>query len=123
MRVPPHKCLFCLQTEVLFTRLEHPIPESLGNDEWVLPRGYVCDRCNQYFGSKVENRVINEPPFVMERLSFVVKSKKGRVPIYKAGPGLRLLSSGSADTALIHAEADYIDHYRSKLTAGRFIIP
>jgi len=38
MRVPPYKCLFCLEQEVPFTRVEHPIPESLGNDDWVYRR-------------------------------------------------------------------------------------
>lgn len=123
MRIPPFTCLFCLRKAVAFTRQEHPIPESLGNDDWILPPGFVCDGCNQYFGSKVEQRVISEPPFVMERLSHVVSSKKGRVPIYKAGPGLRLISSGYADTAFVHAEEKYVDYYRSKLNGKSGVIP
>ena len=108
--------------DVPFTRREHPIPESLGNDDWILPPGFVCDICNQYFGSKVEHKVISEPPFVMERLGFVVKSKKGRMPVYKAGPGLQLLSSGHADTLLVAADEKYLDYYRSKLRRKSFMI-
>jgi hypothetical protein len=67
-------------------------------------------------------KVISEPPFVMERLSFVVKSKKRRIPVYKAGPGLQLLSSGHADTLLVAADEEYLDYYRSKLRRKSFMI-
>lgn len=113
MQYPPFKCLFCLQTDVTFSRVEHPIPESLGNDEWTLPPGFVCDSCNQYFGSKVESKVISEPPFIVERLGYVVKSKKGRVPKYKVQPGLHIAASGFKDLFLVIAEEDYVEQYRT----------
>jgi len=47
------KCIFCLSENSSFSKEEHIIPESLGGEE-ILPKGFVCDRCNQYFGTKVE---------------------------------------------------------------------
>jgi|GEM_PF-3331462 len=123
MKAPPFKCLFCLRSDVLFTRAEHPIPESLGNDDWTLPLGFVCDGCNQYFGTKVEKEVLSGPPFIFERLNYVIKSKRGRLPIYKARPGLRLLPSGFKDLILLHAEERYVKHYRSTLGHGPLVIP
>ena len=118
----PCKCLFCFRTDVSFNKIEHPIPESLGNDDWVLPKGFVCDVCNQYFGSKVENIVISEPPFILERLGYVVKSKKGKLPKYEARKGLHLVTSGSMDTILFVAEDDYIEHYHKALKHESFMV-
>lgn len=118
---PPFRCLFCLRTDVAFTRVEHPIPESLGNDDWVLPAGYVCDRCNQYFGSKVENRVISGPPFILERMGYAVKSKKGRLPTCEIQPHLHMVATGYTDTAYLVAEWGYVEHSHSKLQRERFL--
>lgn len=119
---PPYKCLFCLRTDVSFSRVEHPVPESLGNDDWVLPTGFVCDECNQYFGSKVENKVISEPPFILERLGYFVKTKKGRLPKYEARKGLHLVPCGIADTLLFVAEEDYVEHYHASLGRKPFMV-
>lgn len=37
-------CIFCRRHDGGFTSREHVFPESLGNEEVVLPRGVVCDR-------------------------------------------------------------------------------
>lgn len=78
---PLNKCLFCLKSDVPFKKIEHIIPESLGNDDFTLEPGFVCDFCNQYFGSKVESYVLNIPPFNIERVATIVKTKKGNVPL------------------------------------------
>ncbi|MBT3070018.1 HNH endonuclease [Rhodomicrobium sp. Az07] len=39
------------------------VPESLGNRQHVLPKGIVCDGCNNYFSRKVENRFWICQPF------------------------------------------------------------
>lgn len=79
MHTPPYKCLFCLKTSGPFLRVEHPIPESLGNDDFSLPPGFVCDPCNQYFGAKIEQRILDAPPFSVERIRGAVKTKKGKL--------------------------------------------
>jgi hypothetical protein len=80
MHVPSSKCLFCQSVRGPFTRDEHPIPESLGNDDLILPPGTVCDPCNQYFGSKIEQPVLNCAPFGTERVVQAVRNKRGRLP-------------------------------------------
>jgi len=40
------KCIYCLSSDNRFQSEEHIFPEGLGNDEAVLHKGYVCDKCN-----------------------------------------------------------------------------
>ena len=119
----PFKCLFCLGENVSFTRVEHPIPESLGNDDWVLPKGFVCDGCNQYFGSKIENRVSSSPPFTLERMASNVRTKKGRLPYLPLQKGLRLIPSGFKDQLFVHADSGYVDYYYHRIGKEPLEIP
>lgn len=99
----PHRCIFCLKTKGPFTREEHPIPESLGNDDLVLPPGLVCDGCNQYFGSKVEQEVLGKAPFAVARVSQAIRNKKGRHPSVGTD-GLSLRSLGFWDRLLFRSD-------------------
>jgi hypothetical protein len=60
--------------------VEHIIPESLGNIEHVLPKGWVCDTCNNYLSREVEAPFLNATYGKSSRFSMRVPSKKGRVP-------------------------------------------
>lgn len=91
---PPFRCLFCLTTAGPFLRIEHPIPESLGNDDIQLAPGFVCDPCNEYFGAKVEQRVLNSPPFSIERMAVSVPTKKGLLPTFRRKDGFNLTATG-----------------------------
>jgi len=51
------RCIFCKEDSTSSKSSEHIIPESLGNTEHTLPCGVVCDRCNNYFGRKVEGEI------------------------------------------------------------------
>ena len=102
MITPPNKCLYCLSNENLFSRQEHPIPESLGNDDIILPVGFVCDKCNQYFGSKIEQIVLSKAPFGVERVVQAVKNKKGNYPIVKSKDAC-IVSSGYWDNIIIQS--------------------
>ena len=48
------RCLFCKKDSDETKSIEHIVPESLGNKSFVLPLGYVCDKCNNYFALRVE---------------------------------------------------------------------
>jgi len=60
-----HRCIWCkrMSPEVQFNSLSHVLPEAVGNTKWILPRGTVCDPCNQYFGSKIEPGLLDDPLF------------------------------------------------------------
>jgi pterin-4a-carbinolamine dehydratase len=74
------RCIFCKCDTTSSHSVEHIIPESLGNIEHTLPRGTVCDACNQYFASKVEGPVLTSGVFRFLRSRMNVPSKKGRIP-------------------------------------------
>jgi hypothetical protein len=60
----PHRCIWCLKdpSSVTFSSKSHVLPRCIGNiKEQVLPKGVVCDECNEYFGRELEPRLIKEP--------------------------------------------------------------
>lgn len=74
----PKLCLFCGPMAASFRKLEHIIPESLGNTEFVLI-DTVCDKCNQYF-SKLEGYFTHYHLTSPARLVTVRQTKKGKPP-------------------------------------------
>lgn len=77
------RCIFC-KAESSYTKgLEHVIPESLGNIEFVLPKGTVCDKCNSYFAVKIEKPMLDLPYFRNLRHRNRIPNKKRRVPSEK----------------------------------------
>ena len=44
----------------------------------MLPKGVVCDQCNNYFGSKIERRVLESDEFKLLRSHQGIKNKKGK---------------------------------------------
>jgi len=74
------RCIFCKKDSSKSISIEHVIPESLGNKKTVLPKGAVCDSCNNYFASKVEKYVLESGEFTTLRFNQRVSSKKGRIP-------------------------------------------
>lgn len=82
------RCLFCKDSSDGSRSVEHVIPESLGNHTLLLPAGVVCDKCNNYFGRKVEAPFLKSPAIRLLRHNQVVQSKRGRVPTVRAiAPG------------------------------------
>ena len=78
------KCLFCKNESDDSKSVEHIIPQTLGNTQLILPKGFVCDKCNNYFSRKIE-----QPFFDMEeikKLRFYQKipNKEGKVPSINA---------------------------------------
>jgi hypothetical protein len=67
--------------------VEHIIPESLGNKEHILWKGAVCDKCNNYFTTKIEKELLDQPYFVSMRHRNFIKTKKNHpVPIKVPSP-------------------------------------
>ena len=74
------RCIFCKRDSASSRSVEHIVPESLGNTKNVLPPGVVCDSCNNYFASKVEQPVLSSGAFKALRFHQAVPSKKNRIP-------------------------------------------
>ena len=72
------QCIFCHKDSSTSKSVEHIIPESLGNKEHFLPRGYVCDACNNYFSVKIEKELLAQPYFVSMRRRNDIRTKHGR---------------------------------------------
>ena len=54
-------CIWC-EGSVSDSDVSHVLPECFGNlDAQVLPKGTVCRSCNNYFGSKIEPALIEDP--------------------------------------------------------------
>jgi|ERR1051326_237221 hypothetical protein len=73
-------CIYCLTTEGAFTSEEHIVAESLGNDDAVLPKGFVCDDCNNGVLSGLDNALINFEPVAFLRVQHVPYTKEGKFP-------------------------------------------
>lgn len=60
--------------------VEHIIPESLGNIEITIPNGHICDQCNNYFATHIENDFLNIEAIKTLRTFHRVISKNGKIP-------------------------------------------
>lgn len=74
------RCLFCKADSRASRSREHIIPESLGNTSAVLPRGVVCDVCNNYFARKVEAPFLQSASVLSLRFHQRLQNKRGLVP-------------------------------------------
>ncbi len=73
------KCVFCGENSEDSKSVEHIIPESMGNKKYTLPRGCICDKCNNYFSSAIEGPVLAYED-IKRIISYEgIMSKKGRV--------------------------------------------
>ncbi len=73
-------CIFCKQDSSQSKSIEHIIPESMGNKSHILPRGVVCDECNNYFALKIEKKVLEYDFFRSVRHRNGIESKKRKIP-------------------------------------------
>lgn len=74
------RCIFCKKDSSNSKSVEHIIPESLGNKHHTLPKGVVCDECNNYFAVKIEKTVLDTPYFQSLRARLMIENKKGKIP-------------------------------------------
>lgn len=74
------RCIFCKGDSTSSRSVEHIIPEALGNKEHKLPRGVVCDTCNNYFARKVEGPLLQSLYFKHVRSRQWIANKRGHIP-------------------------------------------
>lgn len=75
-----NRCLFCLRSDRRFTSAEHILPEGIGNTEFLLPPGVVCDACNNGPLSEADQAFLNFMPVAFMRVTRGVPTKAGRPP-------------------------------------------
>lgn len=84
-------CLYCKQSRGLFTSVEHVIPESLGNKGHngkppiTLPKGVVCDRCNNGPLARLDQALIDFELVSLMKTFYSIPSKTGKLPQTKFG--------------------------------------
>jgi len=114
------RCIFCKQDSTTSGSVEHIVPESLGNKSHVLPRGIVCDGCNNYFASKVEKMFLESGAITALRFRESLPSKKGRIPsmsgILRPNYPVRVYrySTGSPYVGVVDMSQEAFEHMLQK---------
>jgi hypothetical protein len=73
-------CIYCLKKSAPFNSEEHIIPEAFGNEELILPRGYVCDKCNNGVLARLDNYLLDFEPISFLRVIYSPYTKAGKLP-------------------------------------------
>ncbi len=75
------RCVICLKTGAIdqFETEEHIIPEGLGNKDWKLPEGMLCNDCQARM-SAFELALLRKTELALIRPLYVQKGKKGKPP-------------------------------------------
>ncbi len=121
------RCLFCKMDSTDSKSVEHVVPESLWNKKHVLPKGVVCDPCNNYFAREVEKPFLDSPAISQLRFTQVIPNKRGRVPPSEAMllPGFPVLAhreTSAPYTLSLDVPSDAFKHLASSST-GTLILP
>ena len=74
------RCIYCLSEAGPFTSEEHIVPESLGNYDTVLPKGMVCDICNNEVLSGLDAELVNSDMLGLLKTVFMPYTKDGKLP-------------------------------------------
>ncbi|MGB1582459.1 MAG: hypothetical protein ACPHCI_01585 [Solirubrobacterales bacterium] len=78
-------CLFCLRDDGGFTSREHIFSEGVGNHEYVLEPGIVCDRCNNGPLARADEVFYGLPPITLLRAERGLPTKAGKAVVSKWG--------------------------------------
>jgi len=82
------KCIFCKSETGTFSTREHILPESLCGGDWaILPDGLLCDKCQNHFGSSIEQQALADYPFTFFRVFLGIPTKRGKAPWFDSWEG------------------------------------
>lgn len=90
-------CIYCLKGSCGARSLEHVIPEALGCRE-TLPKGCVCDACNNYF-SEMDKSILLNRYIGLHVGTEEIPGKKGKIR-RQIGERLRFPQKGAFEMAL-----------------------
>lgn len=74
------RCIYCLSETGKFTSEDHIFPESLGNYDTVLPKGFVCDKCNNEVLSGLDAELVDSDLISLLKTVFTPYTKGGKLP-------------------------------------------
>lgn len=61
----------------------------MGGGDWaILPEGLLCDKCQNAFGSEIEQQALEDYPFSHFRVFLGIPTKKGKAPWLKSWEGI-----------------------------------
>ena len=81
MKSQSNQCLFCRSVDNSFLSAEHIFPESLGNKEKILPKGIICDKCNNEILARLDEELLEFEGIKFLRTFNGIESKKGKIPV------------------------------------------
>ncbi len=73
------RCIFCGNDSSSSRSVEHIVPASFGNSISILPKGIVCDKCNNYFARKIEAPFLNSEAVLQLRQELEIHNRDGKV--------------------------------------------
>ena len=73
------RCIFCGNDSSTSRSVEHIVPASFGNSISTLPKGIVCDKCNNYFARKIESPFLNSEAVLQLRQELEIQNRDGKV--------------------------------------------
>lgn len=107
------------------------MPASLGNQDHVLPPGWVCDACNNYLSREVEAPFLNSEYGRRARFEMGLRTKRGRIPVIEGvylegGCPVSLMYDGE-DALMVFATRDedqrQFGEALSSATRGSLVLP
>lgn len=108
------QCIFCKSTTNPFRSVEHILPESLGNKEKILDKGFVCDTCNNQVLSGLDAELLDFEGIKFMRTINGIESKTGKVPVSNF-PNLRI-ENPNKDHVQMHLQTK--KHIRNQTDKG-----
>lgn len=58
---------------------EHILPKSLGNNTLILPKGCICDKCNNYFATNIERPFMEIKSIQLLRSYHLIPNRKNKI--------------------------------------------
>ncbi len=119
----PRHCIFCKSITAEFTTIEHIFPEALGNRYIVMPRGPVCDICNNDALSKIDNAFVSCTPISLLNIMAGLANKEGKLPggkfqnleLQRSAPATLQVTSKDPEAFVVHPDQGD-GHYRFTVT-------
>jgi hypothetical protein len=111
------RCIYCLEGDAAtFSSVEHVYPEALGNRDLILPRGTVCDGCNNGLLSQLDECLVETPPLDLLRVIMVPYNFKTGKYLTARSPHAKLARVGPRSVEF--TDEGLPRKLRRKLSAG-----